>query len=132
MVILGTIGIFAEYISLYAMSWISKERRCSKSRTAPTQTGATERQIKNIPKQMRSLMLKRFCLGSLISALILVLLILNHRLPFYQEMGGNTYFPFSDRGFFCFLLCCKWNFVDSIGAAIRKITKLSCIEECCL
>ena len=94
--------------------------------------GATERQITKIyRKQMRSLMLKGSVLGSLISALILVLLIPELLgFHFYQEMGGNTILSF----FRPWILLLSVVFVNGIlwiasEGVIRKITKLSCIES---
>ena len=94
--------------------------------------GATERQITKIyRKQMRSLMLKGSVLGSLISALILVLLIPELLgFHFYQEMGGNTILSF----FRPWILLLSVVFVNGIlwiasEDVIRKITKLSCIES---
>ena len=94
--------------------------------------GATERQITKIyRKQMRSLMLKGSVLGSLISALILVLFIPELLgFHFYQEMGGNTILSF----FRPWILLLSVVFVNGIlwiasEGVIRKITKLSCIES---
>ena len=80
---------------------------------------------------MRSLMLKGSVLGSLISALILVLLIPELLgFHFYQEMGGNTILSF----FRPWILLLSVVFVNGIlwiasEGVIRKITKLSCIES---
>ena len=106
MVILGTLGILCGiYFLVRNVLWISMSEDVQNLGLLHT-IGATERQITKIyRKQMRSLMLKGSVLGSLISALILVLLI-----PellgsiFIRKWEGIQYFPFSDRGFFCFLL----------------------------
>jgi len=80
---------------------------------------------------MRLLMLKGSVLGSLISALILVLLIPELLgFHFYQEMGGNTILSF----FRPWILLLSVVFVNGIlwiasEGVIRKITKLSCIES---
>ena len=76
-------------------------------------------------------MLKGSVLGSLISALILVLLIPELLgFHFYQEMGGNTILSF----FRPWILLLSVVFVNGIlwiasEDVIRKITKLSCIES---
>ena len=76
-------------------------------------------------------MLKGSVLGSLISALILVLLIPELLgFHFYQEMGGNTILSF----FRPWILLLSVVFVNGIlwiasEGVIRKITKLSCIES---
>ena len=76
-------------------------------------------------------MLKVSVLGSLISALILVLLIPELLgFHFYQEMGGNTILSF----FRPWILLLSVVFVNGIlwiasEGVIRKITKLSCIES---
>ena len=61
-------------------------------------------------------MLKGSVLGSLISALILVLLIPELLVPFLSGNGReyNT-FLFQTVDSFAFCCICKWNFVDSIG-----------------
>ena len=94
--------------------------------------GATERQITKIyRKQMRLLMLKGSALGSLISALILILLIPKILgFHFYQEMGGNTILSF----FRPWILLISVLFVNGIlwiasEGVIRKITTLSCVES---
>lgn len=76
-------------------------------------------------------MLKGSVLGSLISALILVLIIPELLgFHFYQEMGGNTILSF----FRPWILLLSVVFVNGIlwiasEGVIRKITKLSCIES---
>lgn len=76
-------------------------------------------------------MLKGSVLGSLLSALILVLLIPELLgFHFYQEMGGNTILSF----FRPWILLLSVVFVNGIlwiasEGVIRKITKLSCIES---
>ena len=94
--------------------------------------GATERQITKIyRKQMRTLMVKGSALGSLISALALILFIPKILgFHFYQEMGGNTILSF----FRPWILLISVLFVNGIlwiasEGVIRKITKLSCIES---
>ena len=132
MVILGTIGILCGiYFLVRNVLWISMSEDVQNLGLLHT-IGATERQITKIyRKQMRSLMLKGSVLGSLISALILVLLIPEVLgFHFYQEMGGNTILSF----FRPWILLLSVVFVNGIlwiasEGVIRKITKLSCIES---
>ena len=132
MVILGTIGILCGiYFLVRNVLWISMSEDVQNLGLLHT-IGATERQITKIyRKQMRSLMLKGSVLGSLISALILVLLIPELLgFHFYQEMGGNTILSF----FRPWILLLAVVFVNGIlwiasEGVIRKITKLSCIES---
>lgn len=132
MVILGTIGILCGiYFLVRNVLWISMSEDVQNLGLLHT-IGATERQITKIyQKQMRSLMLKGSVLGSLISALILVLLIPELLgFHFYQEMGGNTILSF----FRPWILLLSVVFVNGIlwiasEGVIRKITKLSCIES---
>lgn len=132
MVILGTIGILCGiYFLVLNVLWISMSEDVQNLGLLHT-IGATERQITKIyRKQMRSLMLKGSVLGSLISALILVLLIPELLgFHFYQEMGGNTILSF----FRPWILLLSVVFVNGIlwiasEGVIRKITKLSCIES---
>lgn len=132
MVILGTIGILCGiYFLVRNVLWISMSEDIQNLGLLHT-IGATERQITKIyRKQMRSLMLKGSVLGSLISALILVLLIPELLgFHFYQEMGGNTILSF----FRPWILLLSVVFVNGIlwiasEDVIRKITKLSCIES---
>ena len=132
MVILGTIGILCGiYFLVRNVLWISMSEDIQNLGLLHT-IGATERQITKIyRKQMRSLMLKGSVLGSLISALILVLLIPELLgFHFYQEMGGNTILSF----FRPWILLLSVVFVNGIlwiasEGVIRKITKLSCIES---
>ena len=132
MVILGTIGILCGiYFLVRNVLWISMSEDVQNLGLLHT-IGATERQITKIyRKQMRSLMLKGSVLGSLISALILVLLIPELLgFHFYQEMGGNTILSF----FRPWILLLSVVFVNGIlwmasEEIIRKITKLSCIES---
>lgn len=132
MVILGTIGILCGiYFLVRNVLWISMSEDVQNLGLLHT-IGATERQITKIyRKQMRSLMLKGSVLGSLISALILVLLIPELLgFHFYQEMGGNTILSF----FRSWILLLSVVFVNGIlwiasEGIIRKITKLSCIES---
>ena len=132
MVILGTIGILCGiYFLVRNVLWISMSEDVQNLGLLHT-IGATERQITKIyRKQMRSLMLKGSVLGSLISALILVLLILELLgFHFYQEMEGNTILSF----FRPWILLLSVVFVNGIlwiasEGVIRKITKLSCIES---
>lgn len=132
MVILGTIGILCGiYFLVRNVLWISMSEDVQNLGLLHT-IGATERQITKIyRKQMRSLMLKGSVLGSLISALILVLLIPEILgFHFYQEMGGNTILSF----FRPWILLLSVVFVNGIlwiasEGVIRKITKLSCIES---
>ena len=132
MVILGTIGILCGiYFLVRNVLWISMSEDVQNLGLFHT-IGATERQITKIyRKQMRSLMLKGSVLGSLISALILVLLIPELLgFHFYQEMGGNTILSF----FRPWILLLSVVFVNGIlwiasEDVIRKITKLSCIES---
>lgn len=132
MVILGTIGILCGiYFLVRNVLWISMSEDVQNLGLLHT-IGATERQITKIyRKQMRSLMLKGSVLGSLISALILVLLIPELLgFHFYQEMGGNTILSF----FRPWILLLSVVFVNGIlwiasDGVIRKITKLSCIES---
>lgn len=132
MVILGTIGILCGiYFLVRNVLWISISEDVQNLGLLHT-IGATERQITKIyRKQMRSLMLKGSVLGSLISALILVLLIPELLgFHFYQEMGGNTILSF----FRPWILLLSVVFVNGIlwiasEDVIRKITKLSCIES---
>lgn len=132
MVILGTIGILCGiYFLVRNVLWISMSEDVQNLGLLHT-IGATERQITKIyRKQMRSLMLKGSVLGSLISALILVLLIPELLgFHFYQEMGGNTILSF----FRPWILLLSVVFVNGIlwiasEGVIRKITKLSCIES---
>ena len=132
MVILGTIGILCGiYFLVRNVLWISMSEDIQNLGLLHT-IGATERQITKIyRKQMRSLMLKGSVLGSLISALILVLLIPEVLgFHFYQEMGGNTILSF----FRPWILFLSVVFVNGIlwmasEGVIRKITNLSCIES---
>ena len=132
MVILGTIGILCGiYFLVRNVLWISMSEDVQNLGLLHT-IGATERQITKIyRKQMRSLMLKGSVLGSLISALILVLLIPELLgFHFYQEMGGNKILSF----FRPWILLLSVVFVNGIlwiasEGVIRKITKLSCIES---
>ena len=132
MVILGTLGILCGiYFLVRNVLWISMSEDVQNLGLLHT-IGATERQITKIyRKQMRSLMLKGSVLGSLISALILVLLIPELLgFHFYQEMGGNTILSF----FRPWILLLSVVFVNGIlwiasEGVIRKITKLSCIES---
>lgn len=132
MVILGTIGILCGiYFLVRNVLWISMSEDVQNLGLLHT-IGATERQITKIyRKQMRSLMLKGSVLGSLISALILVLLIPELLgFHFYQEMGGNTILSF----FRPWILLLSVVFVNGIlwiasEGVIRKIMKLSCIES---
>ena len=132
MVILGTIGILCGiYFLVRNVLWISMSEDIQNLGLLHT-IGATERQITKIyRKQMRSLMLKGSALGSLISALILILLIPKILgFHFYQEMGGNTILSF----FRPWILLLSVVFVNGIlwiasEGVIRKITKLSCIES---
>lgn len=132
MVILGTIGILCGiYFLVRNVLWISMSEDVQNLGLLHT-IGATERQITKIyRKQMRSLMLKGSVLGSLISALILVLIIPELLgFHFYQEMGGNTILSF----FRPWILLLSVVFVNGIlwiasEGVIRKITKLSCIES---
>ena len=132
MVILGTIGILCGiYFLVRNVLWISMSEDVQNLGLLHT-IGATERQITKIyRKQMRSLMLKGSVLGSLISALILILLIPKILgFHFYQEMGGNTILSF----FRPWILLLSVVFVNGIlwiasEGVIRKITKLSCIES---
>ena len=131
-VILGTLGILCGiYFLVRNVLWISMSEDVQNLGLLHT-IGATERQITKIyRKQMRSLMLKGSVLGSLISALILVLLIPELLgFHFYQEMGGNTILSF----FRPWILLLSVVFVNGIlwivsEGVIRKITKLSCIES---
>ena len=96
MVILGTIGILCGiYFLVRNVLWISMSEDVQNLGLLHT-IGATERQITKIyRKQMRLLMLKGSVLGSLISAVILVLIIPELLgFHFYQEMGGNTILSF--------------------------------------
>ena len=132
LVILGTLGILCGiYFLVRNVLWISMSEDVQNLGLLHT-IGATERQITKIyRKQMRSLMLKGSVLGSLISALILVLLIPEILgFHFYQEMGGNTILSF----FRPWILLLSVVFVNGIlwiasEGVIRKITKLSCIES---
>ena len=132
LVILGTLGILCGiYFLVRNVLWISMSEDIQNLGLLHT-IGATERQITKIyRKQMRSLMLKGSVLGSLISALILVLLIPELLgFHFYQEMGGNTILSF----FRPWILLISVLFVNGIlwiasEGVIRKITKLSCIES---
>ena len=132
MVILGTIGILCGiYFLVRNVLGISRSEDVQNLGLLHT-IGATERQITKIyRKQMRSLMLKGSVLGSLISALILVLLIPELLgFHFYQEMGGNTILSF----FRPWILLLSVVFINGIlwiasEGVIRKITKLSCIES---
>ena len=132
LVILGTLGILCGiYFLVRNVLWISMSEDIQNLGLLHT-IGATERQITKIyRKQMRSLMLKGSVLGSLISALILVLLIPELLgFHFYQEMGGNTILSF----FRPWILLLSVVFVNGIlwmasEEIIRKITKLSCIES---
>ena len=132
MVISGTLGILCGiYFLVRNVLWISMSEDIQNLGLLHT-IGATERQITKIyRKQMRSLMLKGSVLGSLISALILVLLIPELLgFHFYQEMGGNTILSF----FRPWILLLSVVFVNGIlwiasEGVIRKITKLSCIES---
>ena len=132
MVILGTLGILCGiYFLVRNVLWISMSEDIQNLGLLHT-IGATERQITKIyRKQMRLLMLKGSVLGSLISALILVLLIPEVLgFHFYQEMGGNMILSF----FRPWILLLSVVFVNGIlwiasEGVIRKITKLSCIES---
>ena len=132
MVILGTIGILCGiYFLVRNVLWISMSEDVQNLGLLHT-IGATERQITKIyRKQMRSLMLKGSVLGSLISALILVLLIPELLgFHFYQEMGGNMILSF----FRPWILLLSVVFVNGIlwiasEGVIRKITNLSCVES---
>ena len=132
MVILGTLGILCGiYFLVRNVLWISMSEDIQNLGLLHT-IGATERQITKIyRKQMRLLMLKGSVLGSLISALILVLLIPEILgFHFYQEMGGNMILSF----FRPWILFLSVIFVNGIlwmasEGVIRKITKLSCIES---
>ena len=132
MVILGTLGILCGiYFLVRNVLWISMSEDIQNLGLLHT-IGATERQITKIyRKQMRLLMLKGSVLGSLISALILVLLIPEVLgFHFYQEMGGNTILSF----FRPWILFLSVVFVNGIlwmasEGVIRKITNLSCIES---
>ena len=132
MVILGTIGILCGiYFLVRNVLWISMSEDIQNLGLLHT-IGATERQITKIyRKQMRSLMLKGSALGSLISALILILLIPKILgFHFYQEMGGNTILSF----FRPWILLISVLFVNGIlwiasEGVIRKITTLSCVES---
>ena len=132
MVILGTLGILCGiYFLVRNVLWISMSEDIQNLGLLHT-IGATERQITKIyRKQMRLLMLKGSVLGSLISALILVLLIPEVLgFHFYQEMGGNMILSF----FRPWILFLSVVFVNGIlwmvsEGVIRKITKLSCIES---
>ena len=132
MVILGTIGILCGiYFLVRNVLWISMSEDIQNLGLLHT-IGATERQITKIyRKQMRLLMLKGSVLGSLISALILVLLIPEILgFHFYQEMGGNMILSFF-RPWILFLSVIFVNGILWIASegVIRKITKLSCIES---
>ena len=132
MVILGTLGILCGiYFLVGNVLWISMSEDVQNLGLLHT-IGATERQITKIyRKQMRSLMLKGSVLGSLISALILVLLIPEILgFHFYQEMEGSAILSF----FRPWILLLSVVFVNGIlwiasEGVIRKITKLSCIES---
>ena len=132
MVILGTLGILCGiYFLVRNVLWISMSGDIQNLGLLHT-IGATERQITKIyRKQMRLLMLKGSVLGSLISALILVLLIPEVLgFHFYQEMGGNMILSF----FRPWILFLSVVFVNGIlwmasEGVIRKITKLSCVES---
>ena len=132
MVILGTLGILCGiYFLVRNVLWISMSEDIQNLGLLHT-IGATERQITKIyRKQMRLLMLKGSVLGSLISALILVLLIPEVLgFHFYQEMGGNTILSF----FRSWILFLSVVFVNGIlwmasEGVIRKITNLSCVES---
>lgn len=132
MVILGTLGILCGiYFLVRNVLWISMSEDIQNLGLLHT-IGATERQITKIyRKQMRLLMLKGSVLGSLISALILVLLIPEILgFHFYQEMGGNMILSFF-RPWILFLSVIFVNGILWIASegVIRKITKLSCIES---
>ena len=132
MVILGTLGILCGiYFLVGNVLWISMSEDVQNLGLLHT-IGATERQITKIyRKQMRSLMLKGSVLGSLISALILVLMIPEILgFHFYQEMEGSAILSF----FRPWILLLSVVFVNGIlwiasEGVIRKITKLSCIES---
>ena len=132
MVILGTLGILCGiYFLVRNVLWISMSEDIQNLGLLHT-IGATERQITKIyRKQMRLLMLKGSALGSLISALILILLIPEILgFHFYQEMGGNTILSF----FRPWILLISVLFVNGIlwiasEGIIRKITNLSCVES---
>ena len=132
MLILGTLGILCGiYFLVRNVLWISMSEDVQNLGLLHT-IGATERQITKIyRKQMRLLMLKGSVLGSLISALILVLLIPEVLgFHFYQEMGGNMILSF----FRPWILFLSVVFVNGIlwmasEGVIRKITKLSCVES---
>ena len=94
--ILGTLGILCGiYFLVHNVLWISMSEDIQNLGLLHT-IGATERQITKIyRRQMRLLMLKGSALGSLISALALILLIPKILgFHFYQEMGGNTILSF--------------------------------------
>ena len=132
LVILGTLGILCGiYFLVRNVLWISMSEDIQNLGLLHT-IGATERQITKIyRKQMRSLMFKGAVLGSLISALILILMIPEILgFHFYQEMGGNMILSF----FRPWILFLSVIFVNGIlwmasEGVIRKITKLSCIES---
>lgn len=132
MVILGTIGILCGiYFLVRNVLWISMSEDIQNLGLLHT-IGATERQITKIyRKQMRTLMVKGSALGSLISALALILFIPEILgFHFYQEMGGETILSF----FKSWILLISVLFVNGIlwiasEGIIRKITNLSCIES---
>ena len=132
MVILGTIGILCGiYFLVRNVLWISMSEDIQNLGLLHT-IGATERQITKIyRKQMRTLMVKGSALGSLISALALILFIPEILgFHFYQEMGGETILSF----FKPWILLISVLFVNGIlwiasEGIIRKITNLSCIES---
>lgn len=132
MVILGTIGILCGiYFLVRNVLWISMSEDIQNLGLLHT-IGATERQITKIyRKQMRTLMVKGSALGSLISALALILFIPEILgFHFYQEMGGKTILSF----FKPWILLISVLFVNGIlwiasEGIIRKITNLSCIES---
>lgn len=132
MVILGTIGILCGiYFLVCNVLWISMSEDIQNLGLLHT-IGATERQIAKIyRKQMRTLMVKGSALGSLISALALILFIPEILgFHFYQEMGGETILSF----FKPWILLSSVLFVNGIlwlasEGIIRKITNLSCIES---
>lgn len=132
MVILGTIGILCGiYFLVCNVLWISMSEDIQNLGLLHT-IGATERQITKIyRKQMRTLMLKGSVLGSLISALVLILFVPEILgFHFYQEMGGNTILSF----FRPWILLISVLFVNGIlwmasESIIRKITNLSCVES---
>lgn len=117
MVILGMLGILCGiYFLVSNVLWISMSEDIQNLGLLHT-IGATERQITKIyRKQMRSLMLKGSALGSLISALILILLI-PKILGFLLSGNGRKHdtFLFQAVDSFDFCSICKWNSVDSIG-----------------